>query len=171
MHSAYIGFGSNIGDRLDYIQNALHSLSVVEGICLKSVSSIYRTEPVGNEEQDDFLNGVVSLETSLSPHTLLHIVKNIEISIGRQHRTHWGPREIDMDILIYDDLCLQTPNLTIPHPEMHLRRFVLTPLAEIASNLTHPVFNKSILSLLYSLKDEKAVVKDVSYSVNITSCL
>ena len=168
MHLAYIGFGSNIGDRLTYIQNSLHSLSEAEGISLKTVSSIYKTEPMGNVAQDDFLNGVVSLETSLSPHTLLHTLKDIEISIGRQHRKHWGPREIDMDIIIYDDLCLQTPDLTIPHPEMHLRRFVLAPLAEIVPNLTHPVFNKSIFSLLLSLKDDKSVVKDKSYSVNIT---
>lgn len=171
MHIAYIGFGSNIGEKLTYIQNSLHSLSAVEGINLKTVSSIYKTEPVGSVPQDDFLNGVVSLETSLSPHTLLHTLKDIEISIGRQHRARWGPREIDMDILIYDDLCLQTPDLTIPHPELHLRRFVLAPLTEIASNLTHPVFNKSILSLLHSLKDDKSVVKDISYSVNITPCL
>ena len=171
MHLAYIGFGSNIGERLTYIQNSLHSLSAVEGITLTTISSIYMTEPVGNVVQDDFLNGVVSLETSLSPHSLLHTLKDIEISIGRQHRTRWGPREIDMDILIYDDLCLQTPDLTIPHPEMHLRRFVLTPLAEIASNLSHPVFNKSILSLLHSLNDNKSVVKAISCSVKITSCL
>ncbi len=170
MHLAYIGFGSNIGERLTYIQNSLYSLSVVEGITLKTISSIYKTEPVGNVAQDDFLNGVVSVETSLSPHSLLHTLKDIEISIGRKHRTRWGPREIDMDILIYDDLCLQTPDLTIPHPEMHLRRFVLTPLAEISSDLPHPVLNKSILSLLHSLKDDKSVVKDISYSVNITSC-
>ena len=169
MHLAYIGFGSNIGERLTYIQNSLHSLSAVEGITLKTISSIYKTEPVGNEAQDDFLNGVVSLETSLSPHTLLHTLKDIEVSIGRQHRTHWGPREIDMDILIYNDLCLQTPDLTIPHPEMHLRRFVLAPLAEIAPNLSHPVLNKSILSLLLSVNDDNSVVKDKSSSINITS--
>ena len=169
MHLAYIGFGSNIGDRITYIQNSLHSLSEVEGISLKTVSSIYKTEPVGNVEQDDFLNGVVSLETTLTPHTLLYTLKDIEISIGRQHRNRWGPREIDMDLIIYDDLCLQTPDLTIPHPEMHLRRFVLAPLAEIIPNLTHPVLNKSILSLLHSLKDDKSVEKDNSYSVNLTS--
>ena len=169
MHLAYIGFGSNIGERLTYIQNSLHSLSGVEGITLKTISSIYKTQPVGNVAQDDFLNGVVSLETSLSPHTLLHTLKDIEISIGRQHRTHWGPREIDMDILIYNDLCLQTPDLTIPHPEMHLRRFVLAPLAEIAPNLSHPVLNKSILSLLLSVNDDNSVIKDKSSSVNITS--
>lgn len=168
MHLAYIGFGSNIGERLTYIQNSLHSLSGVEGITLKTISSIYKTEPVGNVAQDDFLNGVVSLETSLSPHTLLHTLKDIEISIGRQHRTHWGPREIDMDILIYNDLCLQTPDLTIPHPEMHLRRFVLAPLAEIAPNLSHPILNKSILSLLLSVNDDNSVIKDKSSSVNIT---
>lgn len=159
MHIAYIGFGSNIGDRLSYIQNALHSLSDADGITLKKVSSLYKTAPIGFEAQEDFLNGVVSIKTSLSPHNLLYTLKDIEISIGRKHRTRWGPREIDMDMLIYGDQCLQTPNLVIPHPEMHLRRFVLVPLAEIAPNLSHPVFDKTVQSLLDNLEDDKSVMK------------
>lgn len=160
MRLVYIGFGSNIGDRLSYIQNAIHALSEVEGITLQQISSLYETEPVGYEEQARFLNGVVAIETDLSPHTLLQTLKQIETAIGRQHRTRWGPREIDMDILIYEDLCLQTPNLIIPHPEMHLRRFVLAPLAEIAPDVVHPVFNETIQTLLDRLEDDKSVVKN-----------
>ncbi len=159
MHLAYIGFGSNIDDRLSYIQSAITALSETERTTLQSVSSLYKTAPVGNEAQDDFLNGVVSIKTHISPHSLLHTLKQIETDIGRQHRTRWGPREIDMDILIYDDLCLQTPDLIIPHPEMHLRRFVLVPLAEIASDLVHPVFEMTIQSLLNQLDDDKSVEK------------
>lgn len=158
MHLAYIGFGSNIGNRLAYIQDAINALSEVEEITLQNISSLYETEPVGEQPQAKFLNGVVAIKTSLSPQTLLHTLKQIETTVGRQHRTRWGPREIDLDILIYGDLCLQTPKLTIPHPEMHLRRFVLVPLAEIAHDLVHPVFNETIQTVLERLKNDKSVV-------------
>ena len=157
MHLAYIGFGSNIGDKLAYIENAIHALSVAEEITLQTISSLYKTAPVGYEAQADFLNGVVAIQTCLSPHALLHTLKDIETTVGRQHRTRWGPREIDMDVLIYGDLCLHTPDLIIPHPEMYLRRFVLVPLAEVAPDLVHPVFNESILTLLEGLEDDKSV--------------
>lgn len=154
MYTAYIGFGSNIGDRLSYIKQSLHHLSQTNGIIISRISSIYETEPVGNIDQDMFLNGVVKIETHHSPQTLLNILKTIEFNIGRQHRIHWGPREIDMDVLIYGDLCVQTPELIIPHPEMHHRRFVLVPLIEIAPNLVHPIFKNTIQYLLNNLEDE-----------------
>ncbi|MDE0470221.1 MAG: 2-amino-4-hydroxy-6-hydroxymethyldihydropteridine diphosphokinase [Candidatus Poribacteria bacterium] len=157
MHVAYIGFGSNIGDRLAHIQNAIHALSKTEGITLQKISSVYKTAPVGYEAQAEFLNGVAAIQTSLSPLSLLHTLKNIETAIGRKHRIRWGPREIDLDILIYGDLCLQTEKLVIPHPEMHLRGFVLVPLAEIAPDLVHPVFEVSIQTLLNRLEDDKSV--------------
>ena len=100
-----------------------------EGITLKRISSIYKTDPVGYEAQAQFLNGVAAVQTDLPPLSLLRTLKDIEAVVGRQHRIRWGPREIDLDILIYGDLCLQTEKLVIPHPEMHLRRFVLAPLA------------------------------------------
>lgn len=157
MHSAYIGFGSNIGNRLAHIQNAIHALSKTEGITLQKISSVYKTDPVGYEAQAEFLNGVAAIQTSLSPLSLLHTLKDIETEVGRQHRIRWGPREIDLDILIYGDLCLQTEKLVIPHPEMHLRRFVLVPFAEITPDLVHPVFEESIQTLLNRLEDDKSV--------------
>ncbi|MDE0482612.1 MAG: 2-amino-4-hydroxy-6-hydroxymethyldihydropteridine diphosphokinase [Candidatus Poribacteria bacterium] len=166
MHSAYIGFGSNIGDRLSYIENAIHALSEAEGITLQKISSLYETEPVGDEAQAQFLNGVIAIKTGLSAHTLLQTLKQIETTVGRQHRARWGPREIDLDILIYGDICLRTPNLVIPHPEMHLRRFVLVPLAEIAPGVVHPVFNKTIQTLLERLEDDKSVVKSKNYDLS-----
>ncbi len=169
MHLAYIGFGSNIGDRLSYIRSAITALSEIEGITLQKISSLYETAPVGNEAQDDFLNGVVSIRTHHSPHTLLYTLKQIEINIGREHRIRWGPREIDMDILIYGDLCVETQNLTVPHPEMHLRRFVLVPLAEIAPDLVHPILNVTIQTLLTHLEDDRSVVKAEGLSFNPTS--
>ena len=166
MYAAYIGFGSNIGDRLAHIQNAIHSLSKTEGIALKQVSSIYKTEPVGYEAQAQFLNGVAAIQTSLSPLSLLHTLKDIETAIGRKHRIRWGPREIDLDILIYGDLCVQTEKLVIPHPEMHLRGFVLVPFAEIAPNLVHPVFQETIQTLRSRLENDKTV-SESGFGINI----
>ena len=159
MPLVYIGFGSNIGDRLKHTQNAIDALSKTEGITLEQISSIYKTDPVGYEAQGEFLNGVVAIQTTLPPLSLLHTLKDIETAVGRQHRTRWGPREIDLDLLIYGDLCLQAAKLTVPHPEMHLRRFVLVPLAEIAPNLVHPIFQKTVQILLSRLKDDKSATK------------
>ena len=158
-HLAYIGFGSNIGDRLTHIQNAIHTLSKTEGVILQKISSVYKTDPVGYEAQAHFLNGVAAIQTDLPPLSLLHALKDIETAIGRKHRIRWGPREIDLDILIYGDLRLQTEKLVIPHPEMHLRRFVLVPLAEITPDLVHPVFQETIHALLERLEDDKSVLK------------
>lgn len=160
MFLAYIGFGSNIGDRLAHIQNALRALSKTDGITLQRISSLYTTEPVGYEEQAQFLNGVAAIQTTLSPLSLLHTLKDIETAIGRKHRIRWGPREIDLDILIYEDVCVQTEKLVVPHPEMHLRGFVLVPLAEIAPNLVHPVLQESIQSLLNRLEDSRSILKE-----------
>ncbi len=159
MHLVYIGFGSNIGDRLEHIQDAIHALAETEGITLQKISSVYQTDPVGYETQAQFLNGVAAIQTHLPPLSLLRTLKDIEASVGRQHRIRWGPREIDLDILIYGDLCLQTEKLVIPHPEMHLRRFVLAPLAEIAPDFVHPVLKETVQILLERLEDDKSVVK------------
>lgn len=159
MHLAYIGFGSNIGDRLGHIRNAIRALSKTEGITLQKTSSIYKTDPVGHEAQAEFLNGVAAIQTDLPPLSLLHALKDIETAIGRQHRIRWGPREIDLDILIYGGMCFQTEKLVIPHPEMHLRRFVLVPLAEIAPDFVHPVLKETIQTLLERLADDKSVLK------------
>lgn len=126
---------------------------------LQKVSSVYKTEPIGYEAQAEFLNGVAAIQTDFPPFSLLQVLKDIETAIGRQHRIRWGPREIDLDILIYGDVCLQTEKLVIPHPEMHRRRFVLVPLVEIAPDLVHPVFQETIQTLCNCLEDDTSVSK------------
>lgn len=157
MPIAYLSFGSNVGNRKKHIKDALEILEKNSSIKIKCVSSLYETEPVGYEDQDWFINGVAKIETGLSPHELLKFAKTVEARIGRRESIRWGPREIDMDILLYAQECINTPNLIIPHPRMHDREFVLIPLVEIASDAIHPVFQKSIEQLLANLPQEKAV--------------
>ena len=138
----YIGLGSNVGDRQLHIDHALDLLAEI--VTIRMISSIYETDPVGYKMQAPFLNGVVEIRTMISPHDLFRKLQEIEIEVGRQPRFRWGPREIDLDILIYGDRIIDTPNLTIPHPEIHQRGFVLIPLCEIAANIIHPVLQKEI---------------------------
>ena len=166
MAHAYIGFGSNIDNRLNYITQALRLLLEADNVSLIQISSVYETEPVGYEEQDWFLNGVVSVETGLPVHELLVLLKTIEKEVGREHRARWGPREVDLDLLIYDQCCINTPDLIVPHPEMHQRSFVLVPFAEIAPDVHHPILQQNIQTLLSNLNDEKAV-KLVAPPLNI----
>ena len=157
MAHAYIGFGSNIDDRFTYITQALRLLLEADGVSLIQISSLYETEPVGYEEQDWFLNGVLAIETSLSLDQLLGLLKGIEQLVGRQQRIRWRPREVDLDLLIYNQCCINTPDLIVPHPEMHRRSFVLVPFAEIAPDVRHPILQENIQSLLANLTDEKTV--------------
>lgn len=155
---AFIGFGSNVGDRYNYIGRALDELRTESRIWIESISSIYQTAPVGLLDQPDFLNGVVRVKTGVFPLDLLKILKRIEAQVGRQHRQRWGPREIDLDILIYGSLVLDHPQLTIPHPEMVHRQFVLKPLVEIQPDLIHPRRNQTVHKLLHHLVMEAKMV-------------
>lgn len=132
MAVAYIGLGSNVGNRDKNLERAIDNLTKEEGIELLRVSSIYETEPVGYENQEDFLNAVVEIETHLDPHELLSVTKSIEAKQKRVRTVHWGPRTIDLDILLYDDVVLSEPRLRLPHPEVSNRAFVLVPLADLA---------------------------------------
>lgn len=161
MTHAYIGFGSNIGDRFAHTDLALRQLLQRDGISLIQVSSLYETEPVGYIEQDWFLNGVVAVATDLLPHQLLNQLKQIEKRVGRRHRIRWGPREIDLDLLIYSQCLINTPDLVVPHPQMHRRSFVLAPFAEIAPDVIHPILRQRIDKLLAAITDQN-VVKPVA---------
>ena len=145
MHTIYLGLGTNLGDRLRNLQKAISSLSSV--MTVTAVSPIYQSDPWGVTDQPPFLNLCLQATTNLNPHTLLHYLKNLETELGRQKTIKWGPRLIDIDILFYDDKIVQTNNLTIPHPHMAERAFVIVPLADIAPNVYHPVFNKTIAEL------------------------
>jgi len=146
MSIVYIGIGSNLGDREENCERAI-KLLIKNGITVTKRSSMIETEPWGVKEQPKFINMAVELETCLKPDELLHLLKNIEGEVGRSTTTRWGPREIDLDILLYNDLIMKTPELEIPHPGIKEREFVLKPLAEIAPGKIHPVLQKTIKDL------------------------
>ncbi len=146
--TAYIGLGSNIGDREYQLNRAVELLKITEKTQVTLVSSYYNTAPVGYEQQPDFLNAVVEIRTSLSARELLRVCSGIEKELKRERIIHWGPRTIDLDILLYGCNIINDTDLVIPHPRMHERRFVLEPLNEIAPLVLHPVFNKTINDIL-----------------------
>ncbi|MFA6413093.1 MAG: 2-amino-4-hydroxy-6-hydroxymethyldihydropteridine diphosphokinase [Syntrophales bacterium] len=156
---AYIGVGSNLEEPLRQCQLALQKLDAVNGTRILRTSSFYRTEPVGVTEQDPFINTVAEIRTELSARTLLGALKAIEQEMGRRESLRWGPRVIDLDILLYGQDIVQEEDLVIPHPEFHKRRFVLAPLCEISSYVIHPAFGITMQGLLTRLGDDE--VRDV----------
>ena len=135
MSTAYLGLGSNLGDRRQFLVDAVRGLCSASSICVEKVSSVYETTPVGVVDQPDFLNLVVQVTTELSARDLLARCLQIETNLGRVRTEHWGPRTIDIDVLWFEGQTLNEPDLVLPHPRMHLRAFVLVPLAEIAPML------------------------------------
>lgn len=154
----YLSLGSNVGDRLANLRAAIAALDPA-GIRVKRVSSTYQTEPVDYLAQSWFLNLVVEAETTLEPLALLHALRAIESQMGSKKEFPKGPRLIDLDILLYDSQTIATAELQIPHPRLHLRRFVLIPLAEIAPGLTHPSWNGASVSQLLAQTPDSSVVK------------
>lgn len=150
MSVSYIGIGSNLGNRQE---NCFRAVEILEkrGIKVQKKSSLYETEPWGVKDQPRFINMVVQIETTLEPNDLLRLLKAIEREIGRQDSFRWGPRMIDLDILLFNALVLNEENLQIPHPCLHEREFVLRPLNEIAPDIIHPVFHMSIDKLTQNM--------------------
>lgn len=154
-HIAYLGIGSNLGDKEAYLDYAVDQLNKDEYIQVTKVSSYIITEPYGDVEQDDFLNGCLEIETIYSPQDLLAVINDIEQGAGRKRLIHWGPRTLDIDILLYDQEMIMEDTLKVPHVEMAKRAFVLEPLAEIAPYAYHPGYHKTIIELLEILQNKK----------------
>jgi len=153
-HRAYIALGSNMGDKKGYLDMAVKRLSEADGCRVEKVSDYIVTAPYGGVEQDDFLNGALALRTLLDPEELLEMLHGIEAEADRKREIHWGPRTLDLDILMYDDLVYESETLIIPHIEMHKRDFVLEPLAQIAPYKRHPLLGKTVAEMAEVLKKE-----------------
>lgn len=151
----YLGLGSNLGDRMGNLKSAVEKLS--RKVTIKKISSAYETEPLYNTEQPMFLNAVIKGVTALEPPELLSFVKEIESDLGRQPAFRNAPRIIDIDILFYGDRVIQTEELTIPHPRIVERAFVLVPLAEIAPRVVHPQLNRKVSELLSEVEGRDGV--------------
>jgi 2-amino-4-hydroxy-6-hydroxymethyldihydropteridine diphosphokinase len=149
---ALIGLGSNLGDRRAALEGAMAALGSTPEVVVRHVSSFHETEPVGGPPgQGRYLNAAAALETTLDPFALLHLLQAIEAQFGRVRTVRHGERTLDLDLLLFDDLIINTPELTVPHPEFAARRFVLAPLAEIAPNAVDPISKRMIAELLASL--------------------
>lgn|SRR5699024_1313700 len=163
MKIAYIALGTNIEPRESYLTGALEKVTAHEEIKIKNISSIYETDPVGFTDQADFLNMIIEVETTLSPFDLLAYCQEVENRLGREREIRFGPRTIDLDILLYGEETVETEELTVPHPRMHERAFVLVPLAELAPNYVIPGVGEKVEELLEQLpEDDKKGVRNWS---------
>ena len=151
-HTAYIALGSNLGDKEANLRLGVEGLRSTQGCRVEAVSDFLVTAPYGGVEQDDFLNGAMKIRTLLTPHELLERLHEIEQEAKRERVVRWGPRTLDLDILLYDDLILDEEELHIPHIEMYKRDFVLKPLCQIAPYARHPVYNRTVAELLADLE-------------------
>ena len=155
----FIGIGSNEGDKTANIKSAIDLISKVEDCKVEKVSSVYETLPFGDIKQNNFLNAVIKITTALNPQELFIELKQIEKKLGRIVHEKWGPREIDLDILFFNDLIISDEIITLPHKGIIYRDFVLVPLIEIEPELVHPVFNKKIVDFVLDLKTKNIINK------------
>ena len=158
-YRAFLGLGSNLGAREDYLNRAAAELRRTAGVRVVWCSSVYETDPWGNTAQGRFLNAAVEVETALDPPALMCELKRIEKALGRTQGERWGPREIDIDILLYDGLVHETATVTVPHPALPERRFALVPLREIAPDVVHPVSGLTVEEMARACRDGSRVVQ------------
>ena len=164
MTVVFIGIGSNLGNRQENCLRAVERMDRMAGCQISGCSEWFLTKPVGVEGQEWYVNGVASLTTDIAPQDLLKRLLAIETDMGRVRRERWGPRNIDLDILLFGHEIIRESNLKIPHPRMHLRRFVLEPMAQLAPDLIHPVLGLSMRMLLYNLPDDDQIVTQIKGS-------
>jgi len=158
-YTAYIGIGSNAGDKVLNCETAISEILKIDQHKLLGRSSFFNTRPIGYTAQGWFVNSVIKIETDLEPIDLYRMLKTIEIRLGRKETFRGGPRVIDLDLLLFDDRRIETEELQVPHPRFHERQFVLIPLSEIDPNLIHPVLKKTVGELLEEIKEDQGVEK------------
>ena len=154
-HRVFLSIGSSLGDKEGYLDFSIDRLNAEDDTKVINIADCIETEPYGDVEQDNFLNSALEIETMKSPEMLLEFIGKTETEAGRKRLLHWGPRTLDIDILFYDDLIIESPKLIIPHPEIEKRDFVLRPMTQIAPYFRHPISQKSMNTLLEELKDKK----------------
>ena len=163
---AYLGIGSNLGNKSENIEKAIDLIGKIETTSIESVSSFYETKPFGNLEQENFVNAAVKISTGLEPLILFSELKSVEKRLGRKEGMRWGPREMDIDILFYNDLIFSDEIITLPHKGVIYRDFVLVPLMEIEPDLIHPIYKKKINNFLMDLKS-KFILNKISSEFKI----
>lgn len=151
MARVHVAFGGNVGAVEETLRRALEAVAKLPRTRLRRVSPLYRTAPVGVTDQPEFVNGAVEVETGLAPEAFLAELLSIERSLGRTREVRWGPRTVDLDVALWEDLVIRTPALEVPHPRLHERAFVLAPLADLAPEARHPVLGATIRDLLEAL--------------------
>ena len=161
MNVIYLSLGSNISPELDNLKTAINSIKNIGNIKKIAISSFYKTSPLCYENQPNFYNCAIKLYSELKPGELLNIISDIEKSMGRKREIKWGPRSIDIDIILFGDLIISTNNLTIPHPEMLNRKFVIEPLLELSPDLKHPCYKKKISELIDFEKLKNQVIEKI----------
>ncbi|HEX9250758.1 MAG TPA: 2-amino-4-hydroxy-6-hydroxymethyldihydropteridine diphosphokinase [Ignavibacteriaceae bacterium] len=159
LNIAFVGIGTNEGNKISNIKSAIGLISSLKNCKIEKISSVYETLPFGDIKQDNFLNAVIKISTAFNPQELFAELKNIEQKLGRIVREKWGPREIDLDILFFNDLIFSDEIITLPHKGIIYRDFVLIPLIEIEPDLIHPVFNKKIVDFVLDLKTKNIINK------------
>ena len=162
VNSVFIGLGSNIGNRTEFISSVIKEISIAGNCKIKAISSLYESLPFGDIEQENFFNAVIKVETNLDHFSLLEKLNEIEQKLGRVKRERWGPREIDIDILFFNDLIFSDEIITLPHKGVIYRDFVLVPLCEIEPEFVHPVYNKKICDFIVDLK-QKNIIRKIQF--------